>query len=316
MNRRELGLGVLAGAGLLAGAAVAVSWAQSGPQRIGQAEVGDFSSEPLSPFEEAFLRRQRADGVLHLDEDVGPASGKARGLRLEGGRAAIVGLTVRGRKYGISLDGTNDVLIKNYRFIDRQSDDRFGAGLILGQLRGTRGQTWLSNAWIDLKERGPEPDYNKANNEAISVERSNGPLNIRRAVLIGAADAGIDNKGDVRMDASFVASGHRALRVWSGASVTLANTIVLAIPGHVGFWFGGGEGIANVEYYNCRFGRAGDREDSLTDEIPDWMISRDEDDPVEIRIQRHGRDPFDRNASGFWVPAEAPVPRGFLSGRQ
>jgi hypothetical protein len=251
-----------------------------------------------------------------MDEDHGPAPNNARGLRLKDNRAAIVGLSVRGRKYGISLDGTRDVLIKNYRFLDRQSNDRFGAGLILGQQQGTHGETWLSNAWIDLQEPGPEPDYKKANNEAISVERNNAPLNIRRAVLLGGADAGIDNKGDVRMDASFIASGHRPIRVWSGGSVVMANSTVLSMPGFGGFWFGGGEGPARLEYYNCRFGRAGDSASRLSDEIPDWMVNKDEDDAVQVRIRRLSRDPFDRGPDSFWAPTRTPIPRGFLSGHE
>ena len=320
MTRRKFAIRFLAGASILVGVAVAASWAQSGaqatPQRARNSGPDEFRPEPLTPFERELVRRTEESGEVHSDEEHGPADNNARGLRLKGGRAAIVGLSVRGRKYGVSLDGTRDVLIKNFTFIDRRSNDRFGAGLILGQAEGTRGETWLSNAWIDLKEPGPEPDYQKANNEAISVEHNNAPLNIRRAVLIGGADAGIDNKGDVRMDASFIASGHRPLRVWSGGSVVMANSTILAFPRFGGFWFGGGEGTARVEYYNCRFGRVGDSPGELSDEIPEWMVAKDEDDPVEVRIRRLNRDPFDRDPDGFWTPTRTPIPSGFLSGRE
>jgi hypothetical protein len=316
MTRRGFAIRFLAGASLLVGVAVAASLAQAAPQRSRRSGADEFQPEPLTPFERELVRRTEDSGDVHMDEDHGPADNNARGLRIKDNRAAIVGLAVRGRKYGISLDGTRDVLIKNFSFIGRRSNDRFGAGLILGQQQGTRGETWLSNAWIDLKEPGPEPDYKKANNEAISIERNNAPLNIRRAVLIGAAEAGIDNKGDVRMDASFVASGHRPIRVWNGGSLVMANSTVLAMPRFGGFWFGGGEGLARLEYFNCRFGRVGDSPDELSDEIPDWMVGKDEDDPVEIRIRRLGRDPFDRDPGSFWVPARPPVPRGFLSGQE
>jgi hypothetical protein len=315
MTRRKFAIRFLAGASILVGVAAVTSWAQAAPQRSRDPGLDEFRPEPLTPFERELVRRTDKSGV-HTDEDYGPADNNARGLRLKGERAAIVGLAVRGRKYGVSLDGTGEVLIKNFTFIDRRSNDRFGAGLILGPAEGTRGETWLSNAWIDLKEPGPEPDYQKANNEAISVEHNNAPLNIRRAVLIGGADAGIDNKGDVRMDASFIASGHRPLRVWSGGSIVMANSTVLAFPRFGGFWFGGGEGTARVEYYNCRFGRVGDSFGELSDDIPDWMVGKDEDDAVEVRIRRLNRDPFDRGPDSFWVPTRTPIPRGFLSGRE
>ena len=315
MNRRGFAIGLLGSAGLLLGMMAFARRAQAAPQRLPRTGADEFRPEPLTPLERELVRRAEESGALHMDESYGPADNNARGLRLKNNRAAVVGLAVRGRKYGISLDGTHDVLIKNFIFVGRRSNDRFGSGLILGQQEGTRGETWLSNAWIDLKEPGPEPDYRKANNEAISVERNNAPLNIRRAVLIGAAESGIDNKGDVRMDASFVASGHRPIRVWTGASLVMANSTVLAMPRFGGFWFGGGEGAARLAYYNCRFGRVGGRAGDLSDEIPDWMVAKDEDDPVKIAIQRLGRDPFDRDSGSFWASTNAPVPSGFLAGR-
>jgi hypothetical protein len=275
----------------------------------------DFKSEPLTPFETRLVRQARLGGAVYENVTRAPADHNARGLILTGGDAAVVDFSVTGRKYGVSLDGTDDVLIKNFTFVDRRSNDRFGSGLILGQSKGTQGETWLSNAWIDLMEPGPEPDYQKANNEAISVERNNEPLNVRRAVLIGAGESGLDNKGHVRMDASFIAAGHRPVRIWNGASLVLVNSTVLALPRFGGFWFGGGEGVARLEYYNCRFGRVGDRAEELSSEVPDWMISKDEDDPVNVRIRRLDHDPLDRSPDSFWVRTRTPVPSGYLTGR-
>jgi hypothetical protein len=302
----SMSLGALALGGLLAYAS-----AQPGPS-----VVREFRREPLTPFERRLLDRARSSGEVHEDEAPPPADNNARGIILKSGRAAIVNLAVRERKYGISLDGTGEVLVKNFTFSGRRSKDIYGSGLILGQKDGAKGETFLSNAWIDLGEPGPNPDYKRANNEAITVERGNGPLNIRRAVLIGAEESGLDNKGDVRMDASFIASGHRPVRIWNGASLVLVNSTVLAYPDFAGFWFGGGEGMARLDYYNCRFGRVGDRPEDLTDELPDWMISREEGDPVDVRIRRLTKDPFDRDPQGFWVPADAPEPRGYLGGRR
>ncbi len=136
---------------------------------------------------------------------------------------------------------------------------------------------------------------------------------MRQAVLIGAQESGIDNKGDARMDAVFIASGHRPVRIWSGGSLTLTNSIVLAMPGFGGFWLGGGEDIARLDYYNCRFGRVGDRLEDLSSEIPKWMIAID--DGVDARITHLRRDPLPRGPDTFWVSVKAPIPRGFLAGR-
>ena len=271
-----------------------------------------FRAEPLTPFEKSLLARADRRGQVLENEAPPPAGNNARGLRLEKGDAAIVNLAVWRRKYGVSLDGTGEVLIKNFTFTDRRSTDIYGSGLIMGGKTGTLGETWLSNAWIDLKGAGPNPNYKLANNEAITVERGNKPLNIRRAVLIGGEESGIDNKGDVRMDASFVASGHRPIRIWNGASLVIANSTVLAHPDFTGFWFGGGEGAARLEYYNCKFGRIGDRPDQLSDRLPDWMVAREEDDAVDVRITRLKRDPFDRDSDSFWVRTETPTPSGYL----
>lgn len=312
MAWRRLGINLLAGAGLALGISIAAV-AQSGAGNEHHPDAGDFRVEPLTPFEADMLRRMRAGGVVHQDQKPPPAGDNARGVVVDQGDAAIVNLAVRERKYGITLDGTGDVLIKNFTFVDRQSRDHFGSGLILGQKKPTRGETFLSNAYIDLKERGPEPDYRRANNEDITVERGNGMLNVRQAVLIGAEESGLDNKGDVRMDAVFIASGHRPVRIWSGGSLLLTNCIVLAAPGFAGFWFGGGDGVARLDYYNCKFGRIGDRFDTLSSEIPGWMIVRE--DEVDARIARLRQDPLDRSPDSFWTPAKMPIPPGFLNGK-
>jgi hypothetical protein len=308
MAWRRLGFSLLAGAALSLGLA-----ALGQPSGRSAPHSGEgFRLEAMTPFETNMLRRISADGVVYEDEAPLPANNNARGIALDRGDAAIVNLSVRERKYGISLDGTGDVLIKNFSFIDRRAKDHFGSGLILGQKKPTRGETFLSNAYIDLRERGPNPDYKRANNEDITVERGNGMLNVRQAVLIGAEESGLDNKGDVRMDAVFIASGHRPVRIWSGASLLLTNCIVLAAPDFGGFWFGGGDGVARLDYYNCKFGRIGDRLQELGSHLPGWMVARE--DGVDARIARLQRDPLDRSSESFWTPARTPIPRGFLDG--
>lgn len=269
-----------------------------------------YQADPLTSFE----ARLAGHGGLQADIVAGPAPNNARGVVLTNQDASVVGLTVSGRKYGVELNGTGKVLIKNFTFRHRQSKDIFGSGLLLGHSAPTRGETWLSNAWIDLEGAGPIPDYKLANNEAVTVETGNAPLNIRKAVLIGGEESGLDNKGVVRMDASFIASGHRAIRTWSNASLVVANSVVLAYPGMTGLWFGGGKGEARVEYYNCLFGAVGDRLSDLTPDPPKWMIQHDADDGVSVRLRRLDRDPFDRGRDSFWTPARAPIPPGYLRG--
>ena len=309
MNRRAFMLSLAAGVAVVAiGSLAGVAMAQGSRQG-----PNGFRNEPLTPFERQLLARIRNQGEVHEDEAPPPQGGKARGVKLEGGRAALINLAVRERKYGVSLDGTGDVLIKNYTFDRRSSDDIYGSGLILGQKAATRGETWVSNAWIDLKENGPLADYKRANNEAITVEHGNAALNVRKAALLGGAESGLDNKGQVRMDAVFIASGHRPVRVWKGASLVLANAIVLAFPKFGGFWFGGeGGGDTRLDYFNCRFGRVGDRDADLNSTLPDWMVAVEDD--VNPRITRLTRDPFDRGPDSFWVPAKAPMPQGYLKG--
>lgn len=271
-----------------------------------------YRPESQTQFESRLADSLSGHGARETDLVRDPAPNNARGLALKGKNAAIIGLTVTGRKYGVSLDSTGEVLIKNYVFRRRQSKDIFGSGLILGQSAPTRGETWLSNAWIDLQGKGPIPDYQFANNEAVTVEANNARLNIRKAVLIGGEESGLDTKSNVRIDASFIASGHRSVRIWTGARVVIANSIILAYPGFTGLWFGGGKGEAKFEYYNCLFGAVGDDQGQLVSDPPGWMMHHDDDDDVTIRLRRLDKDPFERGRDSFWVPARAPVPPGYL----
>ncbi|MDP3495875.1 MAG: hypothetical protein Q8R82_22425 [Hyphomonadaceae bacterium] len=311
MRRYALLIGTVVA--LSAGAFLISTAQQPGPQPPPGAAIDGFEPSSLTPFEKRLLDQARLAGAVYENQVRETADHNARGLILTEGDAAIVDLSVTGRKYGVSLDGTGDVLIKNFSFVDRRSTDAYGSGLVMGFKSPTRGQTYLSNAYIDLQESGPNANYRVANNEAISVERGSGLLNVRQAVLIGAQESGIDNKGDARMDAVFIASGHRPVRIWSGGSLTLTNSIVLAMPGFGGFWLGGGTDIARLDYYNCKFGRVGDKFENLSSEIPKWMIAID--DGVDARITHLRRDPLPRGADTFWVSIKTPVPRGFLAGR-
>ena len=60
---------------------------------------------------------------MHENEAPPTAGNNARGLILANTQAAVINLTVTGRKYGVSLDGTHDVLIKNGLAKPRPTED-------------------------------------------------------------------------------------------------------------------------------------------------------------------------------------------------
>jgi hypothetical protein len=101
--------------------------------------------------------------------------------------------------------------------------------------------------------------------------------------------------------------------VWKGASLVIANSIVLAYPKFGGFWFGGeGGGETRLDYFNCKFGRVGDAYEDLSSTLPDWMVAVEDD--ANPRIARLTRDPFERGQDSFWVSAKTPMPQGYLKG--
>ncbi len=270
-----------------------------------------FVPEARTGFETGLIETLRPTALVREDEVIGPAYKNARGVRLKEGEAVLTDIGVWGRKMGISLDGTGQVLIKNFAFAHRRSMDPYGAGIFVGEKTPTTGVTYISNAYIDLAEPGPNPNYKIANNEAIAVERGNAPVKIRKVTLLGAEDAAIDAKSIVDIDASFLASGHRTVRVWDGSVVTIANSTILAFPGYSGIWFGKGE--TKFRYYNCRFGEVGAAESELSSDPPEWMISRDEGaEPELIALEE---DPFEREGETFWVPSSSPTPAGYLKAR-
>lgn len=266
--------------------------------------------EPRTSFEEALVADLEDTALFRADEIIRPAYQNARGVRLNSGSAVLENIGIWGRKVGISLDGTEQVLIKNFAFTHRRSTDPYGSGIYVGEKTGSTGVTYISNAFIDLAEPGPNNDYTIANNEAIAVGRDSAPVRMRRATLLGAEDAALDIKSTIEVDASFLASGHRTLRIWGGAEVTLANTTILAFPGYSAVWFG--EGPSRLNLYNCRFGVVGDDVSELTPYPPEWMINRQ--DGAEAEIVQLETDPFERDGDSFWAPASAPTVAGYLGG--
>lgn len=265
--------------------------------------------EERTRFEERFVDNLPDEAVVRSEEIIRPAYNNARGIRLEEGGGLLEDIGVWGRKFGLSLDATDDVLVRNFAFSHRRSMDPYGAGISISEQTPTVGTTYISNVHIDLAEPGPNSDYDIANNEAILIERGSGPVMIRKASLLGAEDAAIDVKSNLEVDASFLASGHRTLRLWEGADVTIANSTILAFPGYSGFWFGSGP--SRLRYYNCRFGEVGDDPSELSSDPPDWMISGEEDAQPEIVALDD--DPFDRGRNSFWAPTTAPTPAGYLN---
>lgn len=259
--------------------------------------------EAWTAFENRFASELAQNASRQEGRLIGPAYKNARGLRLEGGDALVADVGVWGRKIGVSLDGTDDVLIKNFAFTHRRSMDQYGSGIYVGEKTPSSGVTYISNAYIDLAEPGPNPDYAIANNEGLAIGRDSEVVRLRKVALLGAEDAAIDSKGTVEVDASFLASGHRTIRLWGESEITIANSTVLAFPGYSAIWFG--KGKSTFRYYNTRFGIVGSDESQLTLDPPEWMIARE--DGAEPEIIALEEDPFVRGGDTFWQPTTAPV---------
>src|SRR6185295_8285824 len=99
LNRRDLRLASLAAAVVLASGAAALA---QPPARLQRPGAESFRLQPLTAFEKDMFDRIRDRGEVHQDEASPPADNNARGLILQKGDAAILNLSVWGRKYGIS----------------------------------------------------------------------------------------------------------------------------------------------------------------------------------------------------------------------
>lgn len=247
----------------------------------------------------------------------GPAYNNARGFIMgSNGHKVLSEADIRGVKYGVEVVGGDGCLLKNINVRGRNASDPFGSGIALAAKEQITGSVYISSVDIDLMQAGPLADYSKANNEPISIEPGHALTYIRRAMLRGGEDAGMDAKSSFLMDDSFICSGHRAIRLW-GIGATLANTTIIVEPGCKALWttpaINGTP--AQFSYYNCRFGYRGAKESELTSTLPGEMV---EADGAPARIVKLGADPFasapySRNFDGFFAPSPTvlPVPDGY-----
>ncbi len=87
-------------------------------------------SRSANRIETGLIETLRPTALVREDEVIGPAYKNARGVGLKEGEAVLTDIGVWGREMGISLDGTGQVLIKNFAFAHRRSMDPYGAGIL------------------------------------------------------------------------------------------------------------------------------------------------------------------------------------------
>lgn len=273
-----------------------------------------YEVKPLTVFETDLVNKVTASAGQILEKrKILPAYNNARGFRSTTGNVVLNDWDVNGVKYGASICNAPLSLIKNFRFRSRRSTDRFGSGIFYDTTPTTPNVlAYVSNAWIDLMHPEPINDYNIANNEGLDAENSgpNSRIFIRESVFLNGEDAGLDVKTTTLVDSTFIASGHRSIRIW-GSDLTLANCVILAFPGFLHFGFHGvypTTDIVNVKYFNCKFGFVGQDPSLYTDTIVPGMY---EQSLNKLNITKLTVDPFNRSSSSFFVPGIIPKPEQY-----
>ena len=136
-------------------------------------------------------------------------------------------------------------MIDNVAFIDWHSDDILGAAVKLQ--RSAPAPTYIRRLFADAGE-SPDSSYERSNTDFIGIERSAGPVNVRYATGRNFGDAGIDAKSDASVMNVTIDGAHRGLRVWNGATLTIANAIVNVPQGHEQVWLR--RDTSRLRYYN------------------------------------------------------------------
>lgn len=154
-------------------------------------------------------------------------------------------VTFRDAKYGIHVRGAGPIFIENVAFIDWHSDDIHGAAVKVH--RSAPAPTYIRGLFADAGE-SPDSSYERSNTDFIGIERNAGPVYVRYATGRNFGDAGIDAKSDVALMNVTIDGAHRGLRVWNGATLTIANAIVNVPPGHEQVWMR--RDTSRLRYYN------------------------------------------------------------------
>lgn len=232
-----------------------------GPDRLAPAPMRDSRLWHSPPADAADLwagdwrfggAPDQGDGVsLRILGRTTGGDDRGRGVNIEddpGISTLIEALTVDGAKYGVRLEGSGETIIRNLSFTALDTPDGYGGAVLVGADDApSRGRTFIVNAFADAGVP-PLDSYDDANSDFLSSERGNAPVLARFVTARNFADAMIDAKSPVVIGNASLSSAHRALRVWSGQWVLIANAEVTVPPGRSLIWLDG-DG-ATVMYHN------------------------------------------------------------------
>lgn len=155
-------------------------------------------------------------------------------------------VSVRNEEYGVNITSRGMVSIENFVF-----DDWNGGGEIYGAAikvnRPSAAATYVQRVFADGRE-APDPTYDRSNTDFIGIERDSAPVFVRYATGRNFGDAGIDAKSNVALMNVTISGAHRALRVWSGVTVTIANAIINVPAGNEQVWMQAS--TSRLRYYN------------------------------------------------------------------
>jgi hypothetical protein len=155
-------------------------------------------------------------------------------------------VSFRNVKYGVNITGDGMVSIDNMHFIDwNGGGDIHGAAIRVGRDNGAA--TYIQRVFADGQE-APDASYDRSNTDFISIERNSAPVFVRYATGRRFGDAGVDAKSNVALMNVTINGAHRTLRIWSGATLTIANAIINVPQGHEQVWMQ--QSSSRLRYYN------------------------------------------------------------------
>lgn len=162
-------------------------------------------------------------------------------------RATLVrNVTVRDAEYGVHITSPSLVSINNLNFVGwNGGGEIYGAAIKIN--RRAPAATYIQRVFAD-GEQAPDASYTRSNTDFIGIERNNAPVFVRYATGRRFGDAGVDAKSNVALMNITIDGMHRGLRVWRGATLTIANAIINVPPGHEQVWMQ--HPSSRLRYYN------------------------------------------------------------------
>lgn len=162
-------------------------------------------------------------------------------------RATLVrNVTVRDAEYGVNITSPSLVSISNLSFFDwNGGGEIYGAAIKIN--RRAPAPTYIQRVFAEGME-APDASYRRSNTDFIGIERNGAPVFVRYATGRGFGDAGVDAKANVALMNVTIENVHRGLRIWRGATVTIANAIINVPAGHEQVWMQ--HPSSRLRYYN------------------------------------------------------------------